>query len=190
MTTIAFIRHGMTDWNKERRAQGQSDIPLNETGRAEAHALAERLSAESWDLVYASDLSRARETAEIAAARMGVPVRLDARLREMYKGETEGTTPEERVQRWGQGWAELDLGIEPEASIIRRGAEFVADLLRLYPDKRILAVSHGALIGLTVKQLAPQADTVQHYHNTSMTVLHFNGAVWECELLNCAKHLP
>ena len=61
MTTILLARHGETDWNLERRVQGHSDRPLNESGRAQALALADRLSTESLDAVYSSDLARARK---------------------------------------------------------------------------------------------------------------------------------
>ena len=65
MTTLLIARHGETEWNREERYQGHADPPLNETGRAQAEQLAERLAGEPIDAVYASNLRRASETAEI-----------------------------------------------------------------------------------------------------------------------------
>ena len=95
MTTIFVARHGQTDWNAEHRWQGHADPPLNERGRAEAQALAESLASRGIEAIYSSDLARGRETAEIVGARLGLPVVVDARLREVDVGEWSGlTTPE------------------------------------------------------------------------------------------------
>ena len=189
MTTIGFVRHGITDWNIERRAQGQTDIPLNETGRAQARALAARLKNERWDAVYASDLSRARETAETIAAALGLTVRVDPRLREIHCGQIEGTVEEDRVLRWGYDWAKLDLGIETDDSMIARGMEAVMDICASHPEDRVLVVSHGALIGTLLPVLIPHTDTSEHLHNTSITVIRKIEESWECGLFNCVKHL-
>ncbi|WNQ08818.1 histidine phosphatase family protein [Paenibacillus aurantius] len=189
MTKLVWIRHGRTDWNSERRAQGQSDIPLNEQGRQQARALALRMAAEGVDFIYSSDLSRAKETAAILAGALGLEVQTDSRLREMHKGETEGTTLEERIKRWGAGWESQPLGIENDHSVTNRGLAFVNEMVRTFPDKRIAVVSHGALIGLTVKELVPALPDVAHYHNTSITTITYNGSEWFCDLLNCAKHV-
>ncbi|MCR2823626.1 histidine phosphatase family protein [Lederbergia panacisoli] len=188
MTQVVLIRHGITDWNTERRAQGQSDIPLNEEGRKQARALANRLNSEKWDLIFSSDLSRAKETAEILAQTLGLNVQTDHRLREMHKGETEGTTLEERINRWGSEWESLSLGIEDDKSITLRGTSFLTEIMNKFKGKRILVVSHGALIGNTLKKLIPSTNIV-FFHNTSMTTINFNGSDWKCELFNCAKHL-
>ncbi len=88
---ILLARHGETNDNREPiRVQGFTDTPLNDTGRRQAHELAERVSGDGVRSLWASDLSRARETAEIVGARIGVTVALDARLREANRGEWEG----------------------------------------------------------------------------------------------------
>jgi broad specificity phosphatase PhoE len=90
VTTLLLVRHGETDWNRDGRWQGQSDTPLNEVGRQQAVRVAEEL--DGIDVVYSSDLARARETAEIVAERLGLDVELDERLRERSFGAWEGKT--------------------------------------------------------------------------------------------------
>jgi broad specificity phosphatase PhoE len=87
---ISLARHGETNDNIEPiRAQGFTDTPLNETGRRQARELAERVAADGFVSLWASDLSRARETAEIVGERIGLKPRLDARLREGARGRWE-----------------------------------------------------------------------------------------------------
>jgi broad specificity phosphatase PhoE len=90
--TILLARHGETDDNIEPiRIQGSRDTPLNDAGRAQAAALAERVRDEGVAVVYSSQLSRSRETAEIVAAALGLePPVIDARLAEGNRGELEG----------------------------------------------------------------------------------------------------
>ncbi len=92
-----FVRHGATDWNRDRRFQGQIDIPLNAEGRAQAQALARVLAGERFDRAISSDLLRAYETAQ--AIRRGKSVECDARWREFAFGEWEGLTWEQIVVR-------------------------------------------------------------------------------------------
>lgn len=113
MTTIGLIRHGSTAWNKEGRAQGHTDNPLDAEGVQQAVLLAERLSTEQWDYLYSSDLLRARQTAEVIATRLGMEIAgLVPGIREMNAGQIEGTTEQDRVERWGSEWKKLDLGLE------------------------------------------------------------------------------
>ncbi len=89
--TIALARHGETDDNREPvRVQGFRDTPLNDTGRAQAAQLADRVVEIGFRSLWSSDLSRARETAEIVGRRIGLTPRLDARLREANRGRWEG----------------------------------------------------------------------------------------------------
>ena len=184
MTHLALIRHGTTDWNAAQRIQGHTDIPLNDTGRSQAKALAARLQAGKWHRIYASDLSRARETAEIIATAVGLPVQIDPRLREMSCGQMEGTTEADRVARWGRDWRALDLGIESKSSITERGLAFVQYILAKHPDERVLAVSHGALLRLTLQHLLPEMDTGGRLRSASYTELVHAAGHWSCICYN------
>ena len=191
MTTIGIVRHGITDWNEQRISQGQTDVPLNATGKQQAMAIAERLAAEEpWDIIVSSDLLRAKETAETISAKLGVPIsHFDERIREIFCGEIEGTTEAARLEKWGPDWRNLDLGMEKREDVAKRGAEFVLEITEHYKGKRILMVSHGALIGLTLQSLLPERFTETRLDNTAITVLENIENKWECPLYNCTKHL-
>ncbi|WP_427138121.1 histidine phosphatase family protein [Psychrobacillus psychrodurans] len=191
MTTIGLVRHGITDWNVLGRAQGISDIPLNNLGKQQASALANRLVLEGgWDVIVTSDLARAKETGQIIAAKLNLSINVfDKRIREINCGEIEGTTEEERLKKWGSNWRELDLGVEKFSDVSDRGYEFITELTNTYSDKRVLVVSHGALIGLTLQRLLPERFQKTQLDNTSITILNIKQGVWNCSLYNCTKHL-
>lgn len=188
MTVIGFVRHGNTDWNRERRAQGHTDVPLNALGRQQAEAIGKRLEHESWDIIISSDLSRAWETAVSIGSYMNKKVVADQRLREISLGQVEGTTEEERIAKWGKDWRQLSLGMETTAEIQSRGVGFIEDCVRRYAGQRILAVSHGGLISNTLDALFPNEERA-HVENTSYSIIRFNEDRWECLLYNCIQHL-
>ncbi|MCM3638745.1 histidine phosphatase family protein [Sporosarcina luteola] len=190
MTKIGLVRHGITEWNILGKAQGISNVPLNEEGIQQAIKLGDRLSSEEWDLIISSDLSRAKKTAIIIGSKMNLSVGyLDKRIREINCGQIEGTTEEERVILWGRNWRELDLGMEEFELVAKRGIEFVEDIANLHKGKRVLVVSHGALIGLTLQHLMPERFPTTYIENTSITVLQNSEDVWDCKLYNCTHHL-
>ena len=190
MTRIGIIRHGSTAWNKEGRAQGSSDIPLDEAGLAEAMLLAERLGEEKWDAVYSSHLLRAKQTAEAIGNKFGwEEVLLEPRLREVGGGQIEGTTEDERIAKWGKSWRELDLGIEPSDRVVERGLSFFQDVEENHPGQDVLLVSHGSFIRHMLKELVPHLDMEASPKNTSLTILSRGSDGWEVELYNCVKHL-
>lgn len=135
MTTLLLVRHGETDWNADGRLQGQTDRPLNDFGRHQARELAEELADEQLDAVYASDLSRARETAEILGEQLGLAAVLDPDLREKDWGTWEGLTSVERdrVEFVGESTQEH---AERMLRALRRIAE-------RHPGGRVLVVTHG-----------------------------------------------
>ncbi len=99
---ICFLRHGESVGNAEARWQGQSDFPLTDTGRAQARALAERWKRENqnFDLAIASPLLRAKETAEIVASALNLPIEFDPLWLERDNGEFSGLTAEEVRQNF------------------------------------------------------------------------------------------
>jgi probable phosphoglycerate mutase len=190
MTQIAIIRHGTTSWNKAGKLQGHSDIPLDEEGVLQAIKLGQRLSGETWDLVYSSHLIRARQTAAIIAQELGIDtVAEDNRLGEAGGGLIEGTTEEERLSKWGASWKLMDLGMESNASVVERGRAFIQELLTEHPGKKILLVTHGSFIRQMLDALLPAMHPTPAMKNTSITRLQFSNENWNCELFNCISHL-
>jgi 2,3-bisphosphoglycerate-dependent phosphoglycerate mutase len=135
VTTLLLVRHGETDWNAKGRLQGHTDRPLNKRGRRQAQALAEELAEQEISAVYSSDLARARQTAEILAARLGLPVVVQPDLREKNWGTWEGLTAAERERVAFEGET-TDEHRERTLRAVRR----IADR---HPGRRVAVVTHG-----------------------------------------------
>jgi len=190
MTKLGFIRHGSTAWNKERRAQGSSNIPLDQDGIRDAESLADRIMKEEWDVIYSSDLVRAMQTAEIVARNLQVgEVFLDSRLQEVNGGQIEGTTEPERIEKWGENWRDLDLGIESREMVIKRALSFIEEVTEKHKDQNVLVVSHGSYIRHVLRELVKDLKMEDHLENTSVSTVKVREGLWECELYNCTKHL-
>ena len=155
MTELLLVRHGETDWNRERRFQGHADPPLNETGREQARALAEQLAGDAIAAVYTSDLRRARETAEIVAAKLDAEIVALRELREIDVGSWQGLSwPEieeqdpDGVERWrrdGHGWHGGETYEELGARIVAALSGIVAR----HPGERVVVVGHGGTVRAT-----------------------------------------
>ena len=132
---FCLVRHGQTDWNLAGRYQGQSDVPLNENGRAEAHALAKQLQEQPFIAIYTSDLKRAKETAEIIGVFLRLPVILEPRLREINQGEWEGQLVEVIQARYAALWERRT--VDP-AGVRPPGGETVGEVARRVHAARLL----------------------------------------------------
>lgn len=190
MTKIGFIRHGCTAWNKEGRAQGHTDIPLCEEGFAQAEKLADRIAGEAWDVIYSSDLQRAKQTADtIAKQNENLRVHLDSRLRERHGGKIEGKTLEERIAAWGENWRELNLGMETGEAISERGMACLEDIMAKHKGENILIVSHGAFIKQLLRTFFPDKDVERSLGNCSVTTIEADENAWDLTLHNCLRHM-
>lgn len=153
-TRVVAIRHGETAWNAQGRIQGQLDLPLNETGRWQAERLAQALSDEGIEFIYASDLSRASATAQAVAARTGLDVRLDAGLRERAFGSFEGLSFPEIEQRWPEQsarWRRRDPDFGPPGGEVlgdfyARCISTATRLAAAHPGCTVALVAHGGVL--------------------------------------------
>lgn len=150
--TLILVRHGETDWNLARRLQGHADIPLNDTGRAQARAAARVLVGFRPVRLWSSDLVRARQTAEEIGAATGLVVECDPRLREYDVGRRSGLTAEEAADRYPRQHADHRAGrsatVLPEEETTDHVHDRVLPALTEYFDELAagetgVAVLHG-----------------------------------------------
>jgi alpha-ribazole phosphatase len=150
MVRLLLVRHGETEWNSQHRYQGQKDIPLSSAGIQQARFLADRLSLESIDVAYASDLQRAWQTAQILTQGMGLTVKKDARLREMSFGMLEGLTFDEaqekhakRMVAWLEDYNQPPPGGEDMAAFTERVSSVLEYVKERHTEQTVLLVAHG-----------------------------------------------
>lgn len=149
---LVLLRHGRTSWNAAQRVQGQLDSELDEVGIGQAQQVAPAIAALGPALVVASDLARARVTAETVAKEAGLVPSYDERLREFHLGELQGLTHDEIRSRDPEGfdrfargdWEDIP-GAEAPAAVAERMAAALRDAAaELEPGETGVAVSHGA----------------------------------------------
>jgi len=154
VSALILVRHGQTDANRDGLLLGRSDPPLNATGREQAAAAALRVAAFGPVRVLSSPLLRARETAEIVAAELGLPVGFDHRLIEVDYGDHEGTPladlPRDLQARWRTDPAFAPPGGESLAEVQVRVGAFAAEVLGQLRDGPVVAVSHVSPIKAVV----------------------------------------
>jgi probable phosphoglycerate mutase len=163
-TRILAIRHGETDWNVDTRIQGQLDIPLNDTGRWQAGRMAQALAHEPIRAIYASDLLRARETAQALAHATGLPVLGAPGLREREFGIFEGKTFAEIAALWPEQsllWRRRDPEFAPEGgeSLLQfrqRVTRTAQDLAQRHGGELIALVSHGGVMDVLYRAATRQ----------------------------------
>jgi alpha-ribazole phosphatase len=203
-TRLILVRHGETDWNLEGRYQGQADLPLNERGREQAKLLAERLRSESIEAIYASDLSRAYETAKIIAEALGQEVRTLASLREVDTGVWTGLTFEEVESRYPKHlreWRADPLRVkrlegESYLALFQRTKAVIEEIVEARPDQTVLIVGHGGNTKcIVLDALGVGADrgivVASRFaaDNASLHILQYGGDEVLIESLNDSCHL-
>lgn len=181
-TTLGLLRHGQTDWNIDFRLQGVTDIPLNETGIAQAKDAAQVLQRSDWDLVLTSPLSRARDTAKIVAEVNGFEdAAVEPLLLERSFGEAEGLMHDE----WRAKYADTNKvpGGESLSELEKRAELLLQTLVEKHGGKRLLAVSHGALIRILLRIVSngefPRDG--ERLGNASMSTFVHEAGSWRIE---------
>lgn len=158
--TIYLVRHGETDWNIKGIVQGQSDVPLNDAGIKQAKELAGRLKKIYFDVIYSSDLLRAKRTAEIIAKEKKLAVLTTKVLRERDFGDFEGKKAD-FILAWRKALKKgikslsdsekkflknKNNQIESDESLMARFIPFLREMAVAYPGKNILIVTHGSIL--------------------------------------------
>lgn len=183
MAKFILVRHGQTDWNVQRRFQGQHDVPLNEVGRKQAAALSRRLAGERIHTIYASDLQRVTETAEHIVQTHQLTVQPEPRLREMSFGDWEGLTYAQIGQRYPKLRAEWEAdmlrvtlpGGESLMGVASRVRDLYDQLVRDHQDETVLLAAHGGslrvLLGVALG-LGPERYWQFRLDTASLTELY------------------
>jgi uncharacterized phosphatase len=176
---IGLLRHGQTDWNIDFRLQGITDIPLNDTGISQAITAGKVLDANDWDVLLTSPLSRAHDTAQIVAREAGFErFIVEPMLLERSFGEAEGMLHSEWREKYGEG--KLVPGGETLEQLALRSWALLDRLATEYRGKRVLTVSHGALIRKLINlvskgELPREGD---RFSNASLSTLVFDEYGW------------
>lgn len=161
MTRVVLVRHGESAWQAENRYSGTSDIPMTPRGFRQAERLATWAKGAGLAAVWTSTLSRARLTGQDSATAAGVPLRVDARLRELDFGDGEGLTSGEMADRFPADLrafradpvaGHLPGGEEPAAAA-RRFTACLRDIAAAHSGERVLVVAHSTVIRLALCEL-------------------------------------
>lgn len=200
MTKVILIRHGETAWNAAKRYLGHSNITLNEDGFRQAELLAERLSRETVDAVYSSDLMRSLETAQLIAQKHKLPVNRDAGLREINFGEWEGLTYSAIMEGWPQLLSSIytspgDISIpggESFSSLRVRATTVLRRYIHNHPEETVAVVTHGGTIRVLLCDIMGM-DICNMWtlcqDHTAVNVAEYHSGKWAVSLLNDTKHL-
>ncbi len=183
LVTLVVWRHGLTTYNLERRFQGQTDVPLNDVGRAQAAEAARYLAAMRPTAIFSSDLSRASSTADALARLTGLPVLLDKDLRERSGGSWEGLTAAEIAERyplerltWSPPDGETAAAVADRASA---ALERIAD--GMAGGSLAVVVGHGAALGLSIARLLgvpSEPRVLGPFGNCHWSVMSRRGTRW------------
>lgn len=198
-TTIILVRHGQTDYNVAERLQGRLDIPLNETGLAQADALAAYLKDTKIDVVITSPLARANVTGTKVAESHGLPVATDDRLMELnfgdwtdhYKAELKENQAKDYAIWTDTPWLFQMPNGESIQMMGKRGAEAIYEIACENPGATVFIAAHSLFNQATTCELLGLG--YEHYSqlaqdNTSISVFRYDGQ-WKLMMWNAIPHL-
>ena len=177
-TRIYLVRHGATEWNLDKRAQGQADVALTDLGRRQAKEVAAALSPFKLDAVVSSDLVRAADTARAIAEEQGLEVETDPLFREIDQGEWTGLPVDEIKQRWPELWGDARHystrpGGESPRQVRARALEGLKRVVRSHPGGSVAIVSHGG----TMRWLVAEAFGYDDLRSARLRGISNGGAV-------------
>lgn len=191
-TKICIIRHGETDWNKEGRIQGQLDIPLNETGRAQALAMANNAAHFSFFALYSSDLARAMETAKALAQRENLQIQILPQLRERHFGLFQGILKNEAPILYPEAYAlyqerDVNFNFENGESLItfaKRVIDIFNWLVKHNTNQQIAVICHAGVLDVMHRHATSrplQSERDFDIPNSALNWFHHDGNRWHLD---------
>ena len=197
MGKVILVRHGETDWNRNARFQGQTDVPLSETGKMQAEKVGERLADEHISALYSSDLSRAYETAQTIARSHNLEVRQDPALREINFGLWEGMSRDIIVGEHKdlyQQWLENPMETRtPDGEnffeVQQRALHSLRKIAESHQDETVVVVAHGGLIKAVICEYLDGGFWEFPQGNTAVNILEYHNDQFRFISLNDLSHL-
>ena len=184
-TTVALVRHGQTDANRDQRLQGREDREMNEKGKEQVRLSAEHLAAYPWDLLVSSPTRRALQSAELIAQRLGIThIEIIPEFMAREPGEAHNLTPREIDERFPDGQVP---GSESREHVRERAMRGLNHLAQTHEGKRILIVAHregingivwvvsGGQLGTGITQLKIGSITMLEYQHGEWRLADYNG---------------
>jgi uncharacterized phosphatase len=189
MTAICLIRHGETDWNLQRKLQGSTDIPLNETGIEQARKTGEHLKDTEWDIIVASPLIRAKKTAEIINEFLNLPIIEMEEFKERDFGDAEGMSLEERTtKKYNTKNYPNQQNIEEFTERLMTG---LSKVQKQFPGKKVLVVAHGGAIQTILTTVSNGEINLDNTPlvNACISNIQFAEEAWKVTNYNLNEHL-
>ena len=187
MVELHLIRHGQTNWNEERRAQGQSDSKLTKIGKEQAIALGKKIKQIKFDKIFCSSSLRTRQTAELVFPKTELKIEYLDSLREIFLGPWEGKlykdieveNPESHNHFWKEPHLFKLTGAENFYQLQKRAIKVVDSIVEKFESKKVVIVSHGALIKtlLCFAERKPIKElwSPPHMHNCAHSIILYCG---------------
>lgn len=197
MTRFGIIRHAPTEWNENKRIQGQQDSPLSPKGKAMAAEWGKQLRQYKWDRIFCSDLQRVQETVKLVNMTLSLPVETDAQLKEqdwgtwtgMTLGEVKAIDKDKVKEQEQKGWNFRPPGGESRNEVLQRSLRSLADAHSSWPDDNILLVTHEGVIKcllyhLLDRKFLPEEPKVIERYNLHLLTMEKN----KLSLINMNTH--
>src|SRR3990170_6155251 len=196
---IILIRHGETEYNRQKKWQGWSDVPLNKAGKKQAKLLAHRLKHEVIDILYTSDLKRAAETAKVIAKSVNLQLIKTKKLRERNIGILEGVNFQESIEKYKDVFGKLfdssdetfkGHGGESVKEVKQRIKELWNEIRAEHKEKIVAIVTHGGTKHHIIRLLVHDLFQDMQFGNTAITILKKDrDGVYQITLLSDTSHL-
>jgi probable phosphoglycerate mutase len=195
-----MVRHGETAWNAAGRVQGQLDIPLNDTGLAQARAVSRVLAGEHFDVIYSSDLARVQQTAAPTAALLKKKILLSEKLRERHYGIFQGMTYTEARERMPEEFVRFknkdpDYDFQTGESLqvfSARVMAFIKELLDKEKGRSVLVFTHGGVLEVLYRHATKRGlSTPRDFEipNAALNRFDHDAGAWQVQCWADVAHL-